>query len=137
MTFGEELCMVSNDTSLEERVFEAMKPYLIKIASHHHPKGCHVVIDGATESFTDRMTTLMEKENIYFEYLYRDPKLGGPNCGIIIWEKSIFYNGMYDGYCDISNQLLKVELDKSIQFSISIEKLGKEYKNTYSYRYIS
>lgn len=137
MTFGEELCMISNDISLEERVFEAMKPYLTEIASTNHPKGCHVVIDGATKSFTDSLEKVMKKEGIYFEYRYRDPKLGGPNCGIIIWEKSTFYNGMYDGYCDISNQLLKVELSKSIQFSISIEKLGKEYKNPYSYRYIS
>lgn len=137
MTFGEELCMISNDISLEERVFEAMKPYLTEIASTNHPKGCHVVIEGAIESFTDRLKKVMKKEGIYFKYTYRDPKRGGPNYGDIIWEKSTISNGMFDVYCDISNQLLRVELSKSSQFSISIEKLGKEYKDSTFYRYIS
>lgn len=137
MTFGEELCMVSNDISLEERVFEAIKPYLTEIASVNHPKGCHVVIEGATESFTDKLKKVMKKEDIYFKYIYRDPKFGGPNYGDIIWEKCTFKNGEFTVYCGISNQLLRVELGKLGQFSISIEKLGKEYKDSYFHRYIS
>jgi len=137
MTFGQELRELSNDTSLELRVFEAMKLYLSEIASTGHPKGCHVVIEGSTKPFTHSLKKIMKKEDIYFNYIYCDPKLSAPNYGVIIWEKSTISNGMFDVYCDISNQLLRVELSKLGIFSISIEKLGKEYKNNDFYHYIS
>jgi len=137
MNFGEELRIISNSTSLEERVWELMKPHLRELASEHHPKGCHIVIEGVTKSFTERMKEIASNEDINFNYVYRDQKLGGPNYGTIIWEESTIGNGMCTVQRGISNKLLRVKLTEAEYISINIENLEEKYKSKYLYTYIS
>lgn len=137
MSFGEELRKLSSNVSLEIQVWEKMKPYLTEIAKSGHPKGCHVVFEGETKQFRKKMEKVAEDDDIFFEYCYRDPIIGGPNYGDIIWEKSKFWNGMCYGQRDMSDKLLRVILNKSGEVSIEIEKLEEKYKNECLYTYIS
>lgn len=136
MSFGEELRNLSSDVSLETRVWEKMKPYLREIAKMHHPKGCHVVFEGETKTFTEGMKKVIEDEGIYFDYHYRNPEKDDRNYGDIIWEESKFSNGFCFGQIDMSNNFLKVIFEKTDEVSIKIEKLEK-HKSEFLYKYIS
>lgn len=136
MSFGEELRNLASDVSLENRVWEEMKPYLRKIAKRNHPKGCHIVFEGETKTFIEGMKKVIEDEGIYFEYNYFNSERDGSNYGNIIWEESKFSNAFCYGQRDMSNELLRVIFEKTGKVSIKIEKLEKQ-KSEFLYQYIS
>lgn len=137
MTFGEELCNLSSNVSLEMRVWEKMKPYLREIANSNHAKGCHVVFEGVTKTFIKEINNVIKQDSIVFDYHNYGLTDNIKTYADIIWKDDRRYtSNMFFIRKDISSKMLRVELTKSGEVSIEIEILDKEHRYQDAYTYV-